>query len=346
MKKNIFYILIIIILAGIFTPVYKLQAQTPLPTLGTCTEPGGGQIDNVAQSDCQDPGETWSPLYVLLAPLPNPNNSGTPFPTFDPSQTNNLGVYLNMMITIFIGICAVLSVVMIVIGGMEYMTSELIASKEEGKERILHAIFGLLLALGAWTILNQINPDILKTDLGSLQNVTVSVTADTANFAKTEQTAASVGTGYKTNTPDAGVSSFAQNNCSSLSNITVNTSTKQANFCSGSNCVSVPVNLGYQGVATAGQAQAGDNKTPIGTFTIGGTSIVGTNGKAAVANGYNFGAAFVGISASINGTNRGIGFHGNETDTLGTTNGCIRMTNDDLALLAPCMKAGTTVSIQ
>jgi cell wall-associated NlpC family hydrolase len=64
---------------------------------------------------------------------------------------------------------------MIVIGGIEYMTSELISSKEAGKERIRGAIFGLLLALGAWTLLNQINPDILNTNLNSLQNVTVSV---------------------------------------------------------------------------------------------------------------------------------------------------------------------------
>jgi cell wall-associated NlpC family hydrolase len=79
------------------------------------------------------------------------------------------------MIKIFIGLCAVLAVVMIVIGGIEYMTSELVSSKEAGKERIRGAIFGLLLALGAWTLLNQINPDILNTNLSSLQNVTVDV---------------------------------------------------------------------------------------------------------------------------------------------------------------------------
>jgi len=75
---------------------------------------------------------------------------------------------------------------MIVIGGIEYMTTELISSKEAGKERIRGAILGLLLALGAWTLLNQINPDILKTDLSSLQNVTVDVT--TQNFALSPST--------------------------------------------------------------------------------------------------------------------------------------------------------------
>ena len=148
-------------------------------TYGVCTIPSGASQYSGAnpcwtQTSCALSNGTFAAYYNLLAPLPN---IGAIFdPTSAPgAQNNNLGIYLNMMITIFIGICAVLAVVMIVIGGMEYMTSELIASKEEGKDRILHAIFGLLLALGAWTILNQINPALLKTDLGSLQNVTVDV---------------------------------------------------------------------------------------------------------------------------------------------------------------------------
>jgi hypothetical protein len=50
-------------------------------------------------------------------------------------------------------------------GGIEYMTSELVSSKEAGKERIRDALFGLLLALGAWTLLYTINPDLLKSDV-------------------------------------------------------------------------------------------------------------------------------------------------------------------------------------
>ena len=49
----------------------------------------------------------------------------------------------------------------------------------------------------------------------------------------------------------------------------------------------------------------------------------------------NLGAAFIGFDASDeNGKNRGIGFHGNSTNTLEPTDGCIRMYNDDLLLLA------------
>jgi type IV secretory pathway VirB2 component (pilin) len=118
-----------------------------------------------------------------LAPLPC--EPGTPdcdssgkLITFNPSGENKIGGYLNVMIRIFIGICAVLAVIMIVVGGIEYMTSELISNKENGRHRITGAIFGLVLALGAWTLLNTINPDLLNTELKSLENVTVNVTLE------------------------------------------------------------------------------------------------------------------------------------------------------------------------
>ena len=147
---------------------------------------GGGSCSNpqhTTQASCAAP-ETWTPqgnpgvgstgVYNLLAPI---KTDGVDLSTFNPNGDGGggLGAYLNIMIKIFIGICAVLAVIMIVIGGLEYMTSELTESKAHGKESIKNAILGLLLALGAWTILNQINPQLLKTDLSSLQNATVTV---------------------------------------------------------------------------------------------------------------------------------------------------------------------------
>jgi len=118
--------------------------------------------------------------YHLLAPLPcqagdaNCDSNGQ-LTTFDPTQANNLGGYLNLMIKIFIGLCAVLAMIMIVMGGIEWMTSELPGNKEHGKERIQGAVFGLVLALGAWTLIYTINPNILNTDLSSLQTANVTV---------------------------------------------------------------------------------------------------------------------------------------------------------------------------
>lgn len=105
-------------------------------------------------------------IYELLTPLPCESGDagcvGGQLKTFD--TTGGLSKYLNLMIKIFIGICAVLAVVMIVMGGLEYMTSELVHSKEAGKDRIMHAILGLLIALGAFALLNTINPDLLISE--------------------------------------------------------------------------------------------------------------------------------------------------------------------------------------
>ena len=147
---------------------------------GVCTI-NGQRNENWQQKNCVENNGVWAGYYNFLTPLPCPTpgsngcDANGKLVNFDPTQKNNIGAYLNLMLRIFIGICAVLSVVMIVMGGVEYMTSELISSKEAGKERITGAIFGLLLALGAWTLLNQINPDILKSDLSSVADVTVSV---------------------------------------------------------------------------------------------------------------------------------------------------------------------------
>jgi hypothetical protein len=142
----------------------KIPTGTPLPTT-----PGTPFITPPVKN------------YVLLAPIPcDPQDDGCDpsgeLKEYDPStSTNAIGSYLNLMIKIFIGLCAVLAMIMIVVGGLEYMTSELISSKESGKQKITGAILGLLLALGSWAILNTINPELLNTEAKSLTQAVVEV---------------------------------------------------------------------------------------------------------------------------------------------------------------------------
>ncbi len=106
--------------------------------------------------------------YHLLQPLPCKDGEegcvNGKLTSFNPAESGKLGEYLNFGIRLFIGLCAVAAVVMIVVGGIEYATSELSHSKTAAKDRIYNAIFGLLLALGSYTILYTVNPDLLKTD--------------------------------------------------------------------------------------------------------------------------------------------------------------------------------------
>ena len=60
-----------------------------------------------------------------------------------------------------ISIAAFLAVLMIAIGGIQYMSTDAVSGKTEGKERIQYAVMGLLLVFFSWILLKQINPEIL-----------------------------------------------------------------------------------------------------------------------------------------------------------------------------------------
>ena len=99
--------------------------------------------------------------YRLLAPLGD-------FDTFTikDENGNNIDcafvVYLNIIIRIFLGISAVLAMVMIVVAGVQYMTTEAVSGKGQAKSNIINAVFGFVLALAAYVILNTINPALLN----------------------------------------------------------------------------------------------------------------------------------------------------------------------------------------
>ncbi len=97
---------------------------------------------------------TDSASAVLLAPLP-----------YSGDAEKNPGGYIEAIYKLSIGIAGVLAVLMIVIGGIEYIASAANPSlKESAKKRIWAAIGGLLLALSAYIILNTINPKLVGFD--------------------------------------------------------------------------------------------------------------------------------------------------------------------------------------
>ena len=92
--------------------------------------------------------------YKLLAPLPG----------YVP-DTTNVKFYLEGLFKLIIAIAGVLAVVMIIFGGIKYMSSEAFEGKSDAKDTIKNALVGLLLAISAWLILNTINPNLVKFDL-------------------------------------------------------------------------------------------------------------------------------------------------------------------------------------
>ena len=104
--------------------------------------------------------ETPKPTeYELLAPIPL---SG-----IDQGETKKTeaGPYIEGIFTLLIAIAGGLAVLMIIFGGIEYMSTDAFSGKSEAKKRIENAIWGLMLAIGAWLILTTVNPNLTKFDL-------------------------------------------------------------------------------------------------------------------------------------------------------------------------------------
>lgn len=73
--------------------------------------------------------------------------------------------YLNGLMAIAVGAAALLAVVMITIGGIEWMTTDSVPGIGNAKGRIQDAIVGLLIVLMSVLILNIINPEITNLNL-------------------------------------------------------------------------------------------------------------------------------------------------------------------------------------
>jgi len=93
--------------------------------------------------------------FTPLNPIKGVTDAGA---ARDPSK------FFNGMFIYGISIAAFLAVLMIAIGGIQYMSTDAVSGKTEGKERIQYAVMGLLLVLFSWILLRQINPSILNFD--------------------------------------------------------------------------------------------------------------------------------------------------------------------------------------
>ncbi|OGZ04893.1 MAG: hypothetical protein A3C93_03785 [Candidatus Lloydbacteria bacterium RIFCSPHIGHO2_02_FULL_54_17] len=109
--------------------------------------------------------------YTLMAPLGN-TLTGSP----------DLSTYLQGVVTVVIGVAGILAMIMLVYCGIRLMVSQSASGRSEAKECIWNAIFGLLLAIGAWVLLYTINPLLLSKDL-TLGNIAMAPSANTTPTA-------------------------------------------------------------------------------------------------------------------------------------------------------------------
>jgi hypothetical protein len=131
------------------------------------TQPGSTDIYvQLTPPNIQSPATNTQPT-TRLPELGQENilNSIVPPSTFDNGQSRGLSGILNQLFYAGLIIAVVLAIVMIIRGGIEYMTIDAASNKESAKNRIKAAIGGLVLCFSTILILNTINPGLTKLEL-------------------------------------------------------------------------------------------------------------------------------------------------------------------------------------
>ena len=112
--------------------------------------------------------------YQLLAPIGSLTGAVT------------LKEYIQGVFITAIGLAGIIAVIMIVICGIKLMGSGSVAGKSEAKQCIWNAIFGILIAVGSWLLLNTINPLLLKNDTELTVTTSTTVAPGGADPAKAQ----------------------------------------------------------------------------------------------------------------------------------------------------------------
>ncbi len=81
------------------------------------------------------------------------------------TSQNDLGTFINNAFKITLSLGAILAVLRIAWAGYQYMSSDAWGEKSHAKEILGDVVIGLLLLLGAYLILYQINPDIMNLQI-------------------------------------------------------------------------------------------------------------------------------------------------------------------------------------
>ncbi len=103
--------------------------------------------------------------FVAFGEAPTSYIHLVPLPGVTAGIIENVPAFLNQLVGITIGAGSILAVIMIGVGGIEYMASDAVFSKDEARKRMSDAVIGLLILLGSYVLLYTINPDIVNLNI-------------------------------------------------------------------------------------------------------------------------------------------------------------------------------------
>ncbi len=295
------------------------------------------------------------------------------------SENADLAGLVKQIYLIALGLIGAVAVGMIVFGGIQYAASSGNPSKQnDARDRIAQAIWGVVLLLCAYLILNTINPELVKLKNPQMEQIkaapeTKYYEAELYDSETAVKPWSPIGKNYKVVYDYSGTfnylatygGAFDKNKAYILINkrehklYIMDRSTNKPYEIEGHPLWAQVVNFGAKdgcangktGCNAMGTGVEGDKTTPVGDFSINyirkGSPPRGPSNKgdAVISNDgkYNLGAAAI----YLNVPNRsGIAIHGSELDTNGTTLGCVRMHNKDVLLLAQKVGPGMLVRIQ
>lgn len=296
-------------------------------------------------------------IYKMLAPIGKIThmNSAGCAEDDDTCIPNDIGKYLNIIFKLAIGICAALAVIMLIINGVKYMGDESVFGKTEAKSQMFGAIMGLLIALGAWALLNTINPALTGVGGVKIDSVNIEIvdlpdagdgTVDPDFIKKTGSYSKNLAISTEVALAVTKLSDGWQIDklkVTSSNNKMVITLKKGNNiFTTGL----IPISYGKNKYSEVGSGKVQDGKTPKGTWKILEIRTSADGKPVFSGTGSNMGATFWLLNPTTNGE-RGIGIHGNKNGTISNrTAGCVLLSNSDLLALLPYIKIGIPVIIE
>ncbi|MBU2068114.1 hypothetical protein KKE13_00835 [Patescibacteria group bacterium] len=112
------------------------------------------------------------------------------YPTIQGAEASTeLAGYIRYLYLFGLSAVGIVALGSLVIGGFLYMGADTVTTKDRAREYIQGAILGLLIGLGAYLILNTINPDLLKNKPPTLPTLPTQPTTQTQSVTQPTVTA-------------------------------------------------------------------------------------------------------------------------------------------------------------